>query len=756
MRIAWLAPLLCVGCYPFESTLCRTCEVGGCESGQACVKGVCVTETERCGLLEYVDGCGEGPPCGDGFECYEDTCRTPVEVAVGRNNSCVRWASGRVSCWGDNRSRQTTAAGFESFTPVEIRDIDDARSIDVGAASVCVVHADDTASCWGGNEVGQLGNSADFTFDNAFVDEDRPRPVGVPEPIADIAIGDLHGCALTRTGRVYCWGTGQDGFLRPCVLGDPDRTPTQLPVSLPQASLGFVAIATNAYDTVGWTASGELYAWGPNTFRQIDSGPDPVCTPRRIPFDDVRLATSNIFNICAVSGDDLVRCFGDRVEAPLATDGYRFGERIVELDSGAESTCARAESGRTWCWGPARQALLPGHDPSLPPVWTPVEIPNADAAAIAVHHHACLIREGDGTFCWGLADVGQVGDGQSRVREPTRVLAGAYVHVEVGRDAVCAIGTDRRLVCWGDDSRGAVGLGHGDPYQRPDDLGLNGVVAVDLGMSHGCALEAGRGVSCWGAYRPRGVAVGADARPRLVPGTEDAVAVATGWYHACALLSDGRVACWGYDAQGQATRTATTVVHRSAQIVAGTAATVHLAAGSDNTCVISADGDFDCWGAFDFQTDFDLPDVVELVGGDRFYCARRSDDTICFGNNHFGRLGDGTDRFRTRPSDPVNDLGATVDIDSFFAHTCAADAEGRVFCWGEDARFNRLGAGRISNARAAVQAQGVPFATTVSVGRNGTCVVAEDGVWCWGADDGGVLTTRPSIVSTPKRVTGLR
>lgn len=61
--------------------------------------------------------------------------------------------------------------------------------------------------CWGVNDAGQLGNGT--------VDESSkfhsPGPInGAPlgnEPVVDIGSGGDFACAVTASGKVYCWGS---------------------------------------------------------------------------------------------------------------------------------------------------------------------------------------------------------------------------------------------------------------------------------------------------------------------------------------------------------------------------------------------------------------------------------------------------------------------------------------------------------------------------------------------------------------------
>lgn len=75
------------------------------------------------------------------------------------------------------------------------------------AAHACSVSEMDGLRCWGFNHRGELG------IDSSEIEGVRePAPVAL-EGVVDVAVGSLHTCAVTREGRVYCWGSNRRGEL---------------------------------------------------------------------------------------------------------------------------------------------------------------------------------------------------------------------------------------------------------------------------------------------------------------------------------------------------------------------------------------------------------------------------------------------------------------------------------------------------------------------------------------------------------------
>lgn len=85
--------------------------------------------------------------------------------------------------------------------------LSDARAVALGGNATCVVHESGTVDCFGANDAGQLGNGS---FDSSWTSVSAA--VGVSDAV-DIASGDGFFCALTRPGRVMCWGRNARGRL---------------------------------------------------------------------------------------------------------------------------------------------------------------------------------------------------------------------------------------------------------------------------------------------------------------------------------------------------------------------------------------------------------------------------------------------------------------------------------------------------------------------------------------------------------------
>jgi alpha-tubulin suppressor-like RCC1 family protein len=161
---------------------------------------------------------------------------------------------------------------------------------------------------------------------------------------------------------------------------------------------------------------------------------------------------------------------------------------------------------------------------------------------------------------WGLNHDGQLGAATSPSGSPT-VVSGLsnVIAVAAGGYHTCAIISDGRVRCWGNNDHGQLGNGTNNGSATPVLVpGISGTVALTAGAYHTCAIDRGT-ISCWG-LNANGQLGDGTTQDRNTPvplswafntGYQVTHNIAAGGFHTCVILQDSTVTCWGMNNDGQ-------------------------------------------------------------------------------------------------------------------------------------------------------------------------------------------------------------
>ncbi len=135
--------------------------------------------------------------------------------------------------------------------------------------------------------------------------------------------------------------------------------------------------------------------------------------------------------------------------------------------------------------------------------------------------------------------------------------------------------------------------------------------------------------------------------------------------------------------------------------------------------------------------------AVEVSAQRRHTCVLTTNGEVeCWGLNAYGRLGDGTLVNRNAPSKVVFPEGVRITSLSkgIAAHTCGIDRDGAPWCWGLNTN-GQLGTFDLSRTEVAVRTRGLDRpVTAVVTTEHSTCALTADArVWCWGDNTNAVL-----------------
>jgi alpha-tubulin suppressor-like RCC1 family protein len=362
---------------------------------------------------------------------------------------------------------------------------------------------------------------------------------------------------------------------------------------------------------------------------------------------------------------------GDAVLA--AQDGPSV--RFVKVAAGGTHSCALTDEGAAYCWGADYFGNLGNGTALTEPQLraSPVEMPaGVRFTTISVGGgHSCALATDGRAYCWGPDLHGEVGDGAPAEprHAPVPVAAPAgttFQRISAGLAYTCGVTSRGQVYCWGVDRWNVLGHGGRVSGDQPAPLEVVlpagvGFTEISAGHSSTCGIGDNGRAYCWGMDEEWGglgdgreLRVGGVSSPVevLLPAGVVAVAIASGAYHGCLLAASGKVYCWGHDQDGQLGNGPGVSVtwFAPAEVPLPGLSFTALSVGAEHTCALEAGGTLYCWG-----------------------------------NEYLGRLGTRGERYSGQtPAAPAGERTYT-SVSAGHTHTCAADADGRAYCWGEGA-----------------------------------------------------------------------
>ncbi len=204
-------------------------------------------------------------------------------LAMGGDHTCV--AGGTVMCWGGNAHSELGAAGPDNASANAVPGVALASALYAGGYLTCA-QQQATARCWGFNGNGELG-----VGDNASPKLSTPWGGAAAPAIAAMAPGGETACALLTSGGVQCAGWNNEGECGSGVFGGPNFNGFEnwTPVAVAAAAdagglLGGVAqLVSGQGHSCALTKDGRVLCWGMNVYGQVGSGsPNNAAAPMAV------------------------------------------------------------------------------------------------------------------------------------------------------------------------------------------------------------------------------------------------------------------------------------------------------------------------------------------------------------------------------------------------------------------------------------------------------------------------------------------
>lgn len=366
----------------------------GANASAECVEGACVYTCEAgfescdadpsdCEVdLASKENCGA---CGNGcvVECSEIdgalACNDPVEIAAGRDHTCVRKPSGTVFCWGANDDGQIGGGQSTFFEDVPQKVLFNgsarASKLVAGDNSSCILDDGGGVWCWGNSGQADPATAVPSTVGASAVAVWGPlgvvlrsgsvstfaveAPYQAPTSFftgaSAIARGQGHGCAVRAGSAVHCWGSNGSGQLGI----DPATTQLANP-TFPISGLQAVEVAVGDLHSCARTPGGDLRCWGESVDHgQVGHGvfanthlPQPVLSQvskvELGPITSAALSNGELYLWGANSERQVATTQAQGVPTPTLRADV---ENVVDFALGATHSCVLTQAAEVYCFG---------------------------------------------------------------------------------------------------------------------------------------------------------------------------------------------------------------------------------------------------------------------------------------------------------------------------------------------------------------------------------------------------------------------
>ena len=341
--------------------------------------------------------------------------------------------------------------------------------------SVCVncsiaLSMDGKVFSWGSNQDGKLGDGNSGNANNVNVPV-AVKTEGTPmkgKTISQISSGYVHNLALSMDGKVYAWGDNAGGQ-----LGDGTINNRKTPVAVKTNGTDMdgktiVQVSAGSYHNVALSSDGKLYAWGNNSDGQLGDG---TINNRNVP---VAVKTT---------GTDM------------------DGKTIVQVSAGDEHTIALDAEGNIYEWGTVRGSYSRNTTPQLFNVVGTVIANKIITKVVAGSHYSVAITSDGTVYAWGNNSNFGI---NSKIPVKLDFSGKNIESISLGNSHALAIASDGTVYAWGNNVDGQLGNGTNASSTVPvkvntiGDLPTNKALKVDAGYSHSLVVTTNGDVYAWG------------------------------------------------------------------------------------------------------------------------------------------------------------------------------------------------------------------------------------------------------------------
>jgi alpha-tubulin suppressor-like RCC1 family protein len=334
------------------------------------------------------------------------------KLSSGTDHACFIDRTNTLRCWGDNTyGRVGPIAGSPIKSPTVIHAGVKYQEVATFAHTTCAITLEGVLKCWGNNN-GHFGQPSPSTSQN---------PVTVDSGVLykKVSIGYEHVCGIKKLdNRLRCWGKNSNGQLGTGTTSSSISSPIYV-----DGTTSYLSISASTSHTCGVTTQGVLKCWGLSSNGQ--AGPAQNANNRTL--------SPYIFTTLS---------------------------NVKEVYTTTSFSCALTNPGEIWCWGANTNGTL--GNGLYTPSSTPVKSGSDFQSAFLHTSRACGIKTNGDLWCWGWNTHNLISTINAFSSFPNPVLTHGnkgFLVGAAGNFNICALNTQRELLCWGQTNDGMLAQG---------------------------------------------------------------------------------------------------------------------------------------------------------------------------------------------------------------------------------------------------------------------------------------------------------
>ncbi len=356
---------------------------------------------------------------------------------------------------------------------------------------------------WGHNKSGRLGLG-----NNIHAAQPIPRKIDFNHQISVIATAENHTLAVTKSGKIFSWGSdrysqlGHGGTTGHCSF------PKEIEVFKRTKIIG---IAAGEFHSLCYTNSGELYAWGSNKngqlgFKPCDIGTIPaggsgVSVPKRLYVGC--LSSKSMGSVCPIiqvsaSHQSTLFLLMPADTITISSNNNESGIRKKKCNEVYQCGNGSQTASRVNFIGNTKQSFSIEKDCATK-MFNSFHDINVTQVSAGKYHNVALSTAGH-IYTWGFgSDQLGHGVGQARIAIPQLVESllpenggGRIVYIQSSHHRTCALSDVGDLYCWGvSNDQGILETSNCRFQPVPKRvMGIKRAVQVAIGENHTLVLTA--------------------------------------------------------------------------------------------------------------------------------------------------------------------------------------------------------------------------------------------------------------------------